>query len=83
MSQKGHTKDEKFMVALYEAAMIKGGTYEPSNRFVIGTALGIHLKAINTICRLLLQANFIKKSGEEDVYLTPHGLNLVRKLQED
>lgn len=50
------------------------------NRYEMGAKANLHPKAVDAICRLLVQANFIRKAGEEDVRLTPHGLQLAERL---
>lgn len=82
MSQRAKTKDERFMLTLYELAEKSGDLSTPINRYDIGTIIGLNDKALNTICKTLLQANFIKKAGDEDVYLTDLGKNLVKGFYE-
>lgn len=77
MSQRPKTKDEQFMITLYETAERSGSIFNPINRFEIGKIIGLQEKGLQTICRTLLQSNFIKKSGEENVYLTKLGESLV------
>lgn len=84
MSQKkGLTQDERFMVGLYEFALRAGDVYSSQNRYDVGKAVSLNPKAVNAICKLLVQANFIKKSSEEEVYLTTHGEKLAERLMED
>lgn len=83
MSRKGHTKDERFLVALFDAAKERGDVNMAVNRFEIGKLIGLNPKGINIICRNLLQCNFLKKSGEEDVALTANGLALLANLFEE
>lgn len=78
MSQRAKTKDERFMITLYELAEQNGDISTPVNRYEIGKIIGLNDKGLNTICKTLLQANFIKKNGEEEVYLTDLGKNLVK-----
>ncbi|MGE5196358.1 MAG: hypothetical protein ACM3JI_03400 [Anaerolineae bacterium] len=80
MSQKGMTKDELFMLKLYELASKRGSPHEEVDRYFIGRAIGQNDKGIDTIVRHLAQANFIKKGEEAAVYLTEHGLQLVLHL---
>lgn len=80
---KHKTKDEKFMVCVYETAGKSGDVHNPVNRYEIGNMIGLHPKAVDTICKLLLQANFIKKDVLDDVYLTPHGEKLVLSLLQE
>ena len=81
MNKKGMTKDEMFLLKLYELAVEQGGAEEAIDRYSIGQAIGQNDKGIDTIIRHLAQANFIKKSGGNHIYLTPHGLKLVESLR--
>ncbi|MBI3236451.1 MAG: hypothetical protein HYZ48_01885 [Chlamydiales bacterium] len=80
MSKPATTKDELFLLKLYEMALKQGDAHAPIDRYAIGRAIGQNDKGIDTISRLLAQANFIKKGEGVCVYLTPHGLTLVHKL---
>lgn len=68
------------MVKLYETSMERGSIDEPCDRYLIGQKIGLHKTAVDTICKLLAQANFIKKAGPVDVFVTPHGLKLVQQI---
>lgn len=74
------TKDEKYMICLYEAASKAGDIEKEFDRYEIGQLAGLHQRAVDAICKLLVQANFIKKSSELEIYLTPHGEKLVKSL---
>lgn len=80
MSQKATTKDELFLLKLFELATELGSPTEEVDRFVIGRAIGQNDKGADVIARTLAQANFIKKGEGTAVYLTDHGLNLVHTL---
>jgi hypothetical protein len=81
MSDRAYTKDEKFMLRLYEEVM-KGPDLEaPVDRYRIGQLIGLHAKAVDTICHLLVQANFIKKRGKVDILITPQGIRLIEHLR--
>ncbi len=82
MSQKARTKDERFLIMLYETAEQQGDIFTPVSRFKIGKLIGLQERAIKTICRTLLQTNFVKKSGEEDVCLTKLGEAFVLQFYE-
>jgi DNA-binding MarR family transcriptional regulator len=77
MSRFQRTKDENFMIALYEMAKESGDFETSFDRYAVGERGGVTPKAVNAISKLLVQANFIKKSAENDIYLTPHGRKLV------
>lgn len=80
MSQRGHTKDEKFIIALYDEAMKLGDPYSLVDCYFIGKKLGLHAHATEIICRELAHANFIKKEDKNTIYLTPNGERLVQRL---
>jgi hypothetical protein len=82
MSRKATTKDELFLLKLYHMANRLGSPTEPVDRYAIGQAIGQNDRGIDTIVRLLAQANFIKKEDDRAVYLTSHGLKLVEHLLE-
>jgi hypothetical protein len=77
------TKDEIFMIKLFEEASKKPSMDEPFDRYHIGDLAGLQQRGVNAICMLLIRANFIKKSGETEIYITPHGEKLARSLLED
>lgn len=74
------TKDEKFIICAYETAISVGDLYEPLDRYVIGEKVGINRKGIDTICRLLAQANFIKPVGKTEFKLTDNGKVLAESF---
>lgn len=78
------TKDELFLLKLYELAVALGDPFHEVDRYFVGRAVGQNDKGIEPIVRLLAQANFIKNGEVENgVYLTPHGLRLVMELQKE
>ena len=80
MPHKPYTKDESFLVVLYDMASSTGDPEAPFDRYLVGQKALITAKGVEAISKLLLRANFIKKSGENEVYLTPHGIKLVNQL---
>lgn len=80
MSHKHRTKDETLILCLYEYAKESGDIHNPVSRYEVGNRAKLHPKGVDAICKLLLQANFIKKSGEVDIYLTKNGEELVLRL---
>jgi len=79
--KKATTKDELFLLKLYEMALKKGGPEEPVDRYSIGKAIGMQDHGIDNIIKHLAQANFIKKCTDNRIYLTPHGIKLVEHLK--
>lgn len=74
------TKDERLLITIYQLAKPTGDVHATVNRYQAGDLIGLHPKAVDTICKLLLQANFIKKGTLDDVYITPNGLKLIEQL---
>ena len=81
MPRHHRTKDENFIMSLYEEAEKTGDLENVIDRYQAGMAAHISPKGVDTICKLLLQANFIKKANENEIYLTPNGIKLVEKLR--
>jgi len=81
MSEKPKTKDELFMLKLHEEASKQADIEDPVDRYMIGTMVGLQTKAVDTICTLLAQANFIKKHGKAEISITPHGIKLVENIR--
>jgi predicted transcriptional regulator len=78
---KQRTKDENFILQLYLEAEKCGNFDQSFDRYEVGERSHLNPKAVDTICKLLVQANFIKKADESQIYLTPHGQGLVRRLR--
>ena len=81
MVERARTKDESFMIRLYAEASKQPDIDDPLDRYEIGRLVGLHPKAVDTICNLLAQANFIKKRSETEISITPHGIKLVENLR--
>lgn len=76
----GKTKDERFVLAAYESARAAGDVFSPVDRYEMGKKIGINTKTVDTICRLLAQANFIKFLGVTEIHLTENGKALAESL---
>jgi hypothetical protein len=79
----GHTKDEKFILKLYEIVTKANDMDLAVSRYEIGNALGLQKRGVDTTCVLLGQANFIKKAGDVDIRLTKQGEQLALRLLEE
>ena len=80
MNKCATTKDELFLLKLYQVACCRGEYTEPVDRYEIGRAIGQNDKGVNTIVNLLAQANFVKKGDGASIFLTQNGLELVQHL---
>lgn len=80
---KAHTKEEKFILGLYDAAMALGNEEEEVSRYEVGKKIGMHPTGIDSLCDRLAQANFIKKRGDVLIVLTQNGLRLHSTLKEE
>lgn len=79
---KSHTKDEKYLVSLYETALVTGDPYSECEMYMIGNLHSLNERAVNNIVKLLAQTNFIQKQEGTMITLTPHGKKLVDALLE-
>lgn len=80
MPEHSRTKDEFFLVCLYQEAHKRAEVDKPLDRYEIGKLAGLHKTAVDTICVLLLKTNFIKKHGQTEISITPHGMKLAEQL---
>jgi Mn-dependent DtxR family transcriptional regulator len=71
------TPDERFLIKLYETAMEGGDPHAQIDYRGIAKLLGQKETAMKNIIKHLAQANFLKKSDENTVYLTERGCNFV------
>lgn len=83
MSHKGHTKDEKVILALYELANDQGSVDAEVSRELVMRRVSIQARGMEAICNLLAQANFIKKIGKDFLRLTPQGERLALELLQE
>ncbi len=81
MSKKGLTKDEIFLLKLYEIAIGKGDPHAEVDRYVVGQAAGYNDRSVDNLVSLLCKANFLKKGEGNALYFTEHGLRLVEHLK--
>ncbi|MBA3722132.1 MAG: hypothetical protein H0W88_07005 [Parachlamydiaceae bacterium] len=77
-----YTKDENFMIKLYEETLKQKDQEEPLDRYAIGQMVGLKKLAVDTICTLLGQANFIKKHGDTGITITHQGVRLINDIKE-
>jgi len=77
------TADERYVIALYETALATGDVHAPFNRHEIGKMIHLQERGVNATCKLLVQANFVKKSNEDGIYLTKNGEALALRLLEE
>lgn len=83
MSQRKKSKEELFLIKLYEFANKAGGPEEEIDRYLVGEALGWHTKSIDHIVQLLSKINFVKKGEDAYIYLTSAGAQLAAGLKKE
>ena len=74
------TKDELFLIKMHQMALAKGDLEAEIDRYLVGRAVGLNDRGIDTIVRTLCQTNFVKKGEDNAIYLTPNGLRLIEEL---
>lgn len=77
------TKDEMYMIRLYEEACKQAEMDEPFDRYEIGKLAGLQERAVNAICNQLIRSMFLKKVSETEIRITDHGVKLVLRLLEE
>ncbi len=78
MSQKRVTKDELFLVKLYQEGEKLGDPFMPLDRYQIGKLVSQNDKGVDNMVRMLAQANFIKKDSGNSIYITKQGEALIQ-----
>lgn len=81
--KKAHTSDEKLILSAYEIATQLGDVHSELNRYEVGKMAGLNPKGVDAICKLLIQANFIKKIDSEIIALTDNGEKLALRLMSE
>jgi len=76
------TREEQYILKLYEMALAEGDLSHPFDRYAVGTAIGVSFRPVNAMCNILLQANFLKKD-EDLIYLTRGGIELAERLLDE
>lgn len=76
----GSTKDERFIIRVYEVALNTGDINTPVDRYHVGKTINQSERMVDTICALLIRANFIKRADGSNIYLTPQGEQLALRL---
>ena len=82
MSHKSITKDELFLVKLFELAQRLGDTYADVDRYAVGKPMSQNDKSVDNIVRMLAQTNFIVKTEGNAIKLTLQGERFVESLLE-
>lgn len=77
------TKDERFIIEAYETVQALNDPEAVLDRYVIGQNCSLSQRAVDTICNLLAQANFIKKIGKTEMRLTKNGEALALRLKNE
>lgn len=80
MTQEKKSKEELFVLKLYEAACKVGDPQALIDRYIIGRQVGAHTKGADHTVQLLVKNGFLKRSEESLVYLTERGVALARSL---
>lgn len=79
MHKKSYTKDERFLIKLYEEASKNPSLEDPLDHYAIGKLMGLEFRAVSAISKLFIRANFIKKY-DDYIVLTSLGIKLAQEL---
>lgn len=79
MTQRKQSKEELFLKRLYELAQEAGDAEAEVDRYAVGEVFGGHTRNVDNIVQVLTKNNFIKKSEENLIYLTPLGITFIQE----
>lgn len=77
------TKEERYILKLYEMATKSGAAQNMKDCYKVGEALGFSDKVVNALINILAQANFVKKIDDRGIHLTHRGVELAKRLQQE
>lgn len=77
---KSKTKEERYILAVYHALKREGDMDASLDPLSVGRSIGLQDKGIQTIIKVLFQANFLKKNKDGTVRLARGGLELCNRL---
>jgi len=80
MAKKSLTRDEQFLVKVFELAQKGEDLFTLIDRYQVGLAIGQNHRSVDNIVRMLAQTNFIKKEEDPWIYLTSLGISLAKEL---
>ena len=80
MGKNSQTKDEKFVIALYEKTQQLDDPEDYIDSYEIGGGVGMPPRQVDAICTQLMRANFVKRRDKHFVSLTPQGVRLAESL---
>lgn len=78
MSQKKQSKEEQFLLRLYEFASKKGGPQTEVDRYEVGEIIGQRTKQADHTVQVLTKNGLIEKTDEKLICLTDFGLKFVK-----
>lgn len=86
------TKEEKFIIALYEEALSRAKAKAAPDEEIdldtievdsieIGKRIGMHPTGIDRLCKQLFRSNFIKKREGDLIIITQNGCRLYKDIR--
>ncbi len=79
MNQKRLSKEEQFIKRLYELALEAGDPEAEVDRYLPAEVFSGNPKSVDNIVQVLTKNNFIKKSEDNLIYLTPLGISFIKE----
>jgi len=74
------TKEENYLIKLYQLSLTLGSPWEEVDRYAVGQAIGQNNRSVDNIVTILAKTNFIKKGEGNAIYLTEQGKSLIDAL---
>jgi hypothetical protein len=75
-----HTKEERYILEFYKRLEALSDFEASFDRYEVGESVGCSTRTVNAMVTLLLQANFFKKDGKNDLIITQRGITLANEL---
>lgn len=78
-----HTKDEKFLIRLYELTKASGVEDHLMDPYDVGRSIHFSPILVETLCKTLRRTNFIRYESNGLIYLTSNGIALAEELLQE
>ncbi len=83
MNQKSLTKDERYLIALYEEHLKSDEEELAIDRHSVGDKAKLSAKGVNSTVHQLIRGNFVRKKGEVNIILTTTGIEVAKNILEN
>lgn len=79
MSQTKRSKEERFLLHMYEMAKKSGDPQNEVDRYAVGRLVGEHTRGVDNTVQMLSKNGLLKKGEGSAIHLSPSGLHYVEE----